>query len=156
MPNIADPGTYHDAVRIRVIAVGKLKEAHYRDAVDEYLARLRHYASVEEIELKEGRDVAAAMKKSIPPRAHVVALTIDGRPRSSVELAARIEELATRTPEVVFVIGGADGIPKEIVGLAAETLSLSRMTLPHRLARLVLVEQLYRAMTIRKGEPYHH
>jgi len=140
-------------VRIRVVAVGKLKEAHYREAVDEYLGRLRHYATIEEVEIKDG---AAAMRKAIPTRAHVVVLTIDGKMRSSEELAARLEELAGRVPEVVFVIGGADGIPAEIVKTAHETLSLGKMTLPHRLARLVLVEQIYRAMTIRKGEPYHH
>lgn len=140
-------------MRIRVVAVGKLKEAHYREAVDEYLGRLRHYATIEEVEVKEG---AAAMKKAIPARAHVIAMTIDGRQRSSEELAARLEELAGRVPEVVFLIGGADGIPSEIVKTSQETLSLGKMTLPHRLARLVLVEQIYRAMTIRKGEPYHH
>lgn len=143
-------------MRIRVVAVGKLKEAHYRDAVDEYLGRLKRYATIEEIEIKEGPQVALAMRKAIPPRAHVVALTIDGKMRSSEELAARLEDLAGRTPEVVFVIGGADGIPADVVKSANETLSLGRMTLPHRLARLVLVEQVYRAMTIRKGEPYHH
>jgi len=140
------------AVKIRVLAVGKLKEAHYRDAVDEYLGRLRHYATIEEVEVRDD----AALRKAIPPRAHVFALTIDGKPRSSEELAARIEELAGRVPELAFIIGGADGIPADVVAAAHERLSLSRMTLPHRLARLVLVEQLYRAMTIRKGEPYHH
>lgn len=140
-------------MRIRVVAVGKLKESHYREAVDEYLGRLKHYATVEEVEIKDG---LAAMQKAIPQRAHVIAMTIDGRQRSSEELAARIEELAGRVAEIVFVIGGADGIPAEVVKASHETLSLGKMTLPHRLARLVLVEQIYRAMTIRKGEPYHH
>jgi 23S rRNA (pseudouridine1915-N3)-methyltransferase len=140
------------AVKIRVVAVGKLKEAHYRDAVDEYLGRLRHYATIDEVEVRDD----AALRKAIPARAHVVALTIDGKPRSSEELAARIEELAGRVNELAFVIGGADGIPADVVAAAHEKLSLSKMTLPHRLARLVLMEQLYRAMTIRKGEPYHH
>ncbi len=140
------------AVKIRVVAVGKLKEAHYRDAVDEYVGRLRHYATIEEVEVRDD----AALRKAIPPRAHVVAMTIDGKARSSEELAARIEELAGRVTELCFVIGGADGIPADVVKAAHEKLSLSRMTLPHRLARLVLFEQIYRAMTIRKGEPYHH
>jgi 23S rRNA (pseudouridine1915-N3)-methyltransferase len=145
-------------VRLRIVAVGKLKEAHFRAAVDEYLGRLRHYATIEEVELKDGppAQVAAAMRKAIPPKAHVVAMVIGGTMRSSEELAARLEVLAGRAVEVVYVIGGADGIPAEIVSNAQETLSLSKMTLPHRLARLVLAEQLYRAMTIRKGEPYHH
>ena len=135
-----------------MLAVGKLKEAHYRDAVDEYLGRLKHYATVEEVEVKDD----AALRKALPSKAHVVAMTIDGKPRSSEELAARIEELAGRVPEICFIIGGADGIPSDVVARAHEKLSLSKMTLPHRLARLVLAEQLYRAMTIRKGEPYHH
>ncbi|MFI5302667.1 MAG: 23S rRNA (pseudouridine(1915)-N(3))-methyltransferase RlmH [Polyangiales bacterium] len=145
-------------MRIRLVAVGKLKEAHYRAAVDEYLKRLKHYASVEELELKDEApaQVAAAMRKAIPDRARVVALTIDGRPRSSEELAAFVETHAAQGAELAFVIGGADGIPPDVVAQAHDTLSLSRMTLPHRLARLVLCEQIYRAMTIRKGEPYHH
>jgi 23S rRNA (pseudouridine1915-N3)-methyltransferase len=149
-------------VRIRIVAVGKLKESHYREAVDEYLKRLSRYAalaSFEEVEIREdpkASAVTAAIKKAIPPRGHVIALTIDGKARSSEELAAQLEALAHRALDVTFLIGGADGIPPEVVALAQEKLSLSRMTLPHRLARLVLVEQLYRAMTIRRGEPYHH
>jgi 23S rRNA (pseudouridine1915-N3)-methyltransferase len=145
-------------VRIRIVAVGKLKEAHFRAAVDEYLGRLRHYATVEEHEVKDAAPplVTAAIRKLLPKQAHLVSLTIDGKMRSSEDLAKRLEELSARAVEVVFVIGGADGIPGEIVAQSQETLSLSKMTLPHRLARLVLVEQIYRAMTIRKGEPYHH
>jgi 23S rRNA (pseudouridine1915-N3)-methyltransferase len=144
-------------MRFRIVAVGKLKEAHYRAAVDDYLGRLRRYLPCDEIELRDESPaaVAAAMTKAIGSR-YVVALTIDGPARSSEELAASVERLAGRAVDVAFVIGGADGIPAEIVARAGERLSLSRMTLPHRLARLVLVEQLYRAMTIRKGEPYHH
>lgn len=157
MPPPPDLGIEWARVRLKIVCVGKLKEAHYRAAVDDYVDRLSHYASVEEHELKDGppEKVTAAMRKAVG-RAHVVALTIDGKPRTSEELAARIEELSSRAPEIAFVIGGADGIPPAIVRAAHETLSLSRMTLPHRLARLVLAEQLYRAMTIRKGEPYHH
>ena len=141
-------------MRVRIIAVGKLKEAHYRAAVDEYLKRLKHYAEVSEIEVREGD--ASAIIKAIPPRTQLVLLTIDGKSRSSEELAAFVESVAVRASDLAFVIGGADGIPKEVLALPAERLSLGRMTLPHRLARLVLVEQVYRAMTIRKGEPYHH
>src|SRR5260221_9537290 len=143
------------AMRIRIVAVGKLKEKYWREAVDEYVARLARYADVAEIELKDDSPlkVSAAMRKAIPARSRVVLLTVDGRARSSEELAAFIEQSAMRAQDLTFVIGGADGIPAEIVAEHAERLSLSRMTLPHRLARLVLVEQVYRAMTIRKGEP---
>lgn len=145
-------------MRLRIVVVGKLKEAHYRAAVDDYVARLRRYAPVDEVELKDAQPapLSAAIRKALPPRAHVVALTIDGRQRSSEELAAMLEALSARAVDVAFVIGGADGIPPDVVTASHDRLSLSRMTLPHRLARLVLVEQLYRAMTIRKGEPYHH
>ena len=145
-------------MRLRVVAVGKLKEAHYRDAVDDYLARIRRYVDVEEIELRDGAPsaVAAAMRKAIPARSEAVMLTIDGQARSSEELAAYVGARIDRAQDLTFVIGGADGIPQEIVATCRERLSLSRMTLPHRLARLLLVEQLYRAMTIRRGEPYHH
>ena len=147
-----------NAMRVRVVAVGKLKEAYWRQAVDEYLARLRRYADVTEIELKDDSplQVSKAMRRAIPERARVVLLTIDGRARSSEELAAFVEQCAVRAEELVFVVGGADGIPADVLAEHADRLSLSRMTLPHRLARLVLVEQLYRAMTIRRGEPYHH
>lgn len=145
-------------MRIRLVVVGKLKEAHYRAAVDDYLGRTRHYCTIEEIELKDDAPapLAAAMRKAIPERARVVAMVIDGKQRSSEELAAFIEAHATQGNDLVFVIGGADGIPADVVARAHDKLSLSRMTLPHRLARLVLVEQIYRAMTIRKREPYHH
>lgn len=145
-------------MRIRIVAVGKLKEAHYREAVADYVERLRHYAKTETVEVDDGPSpkVTAALRKGIGERVRVVALTIDGRQRSSEELAAWLEAQAVAGHDLAFVIGGADGIPAELAREAHERLSLSRMTLPHRLARLVLVEQLYRAMTIRKGEPYHH
>jgi len=145
-------------MRIRIVAVGKLKESYWRDAVDEYLRRLRRYVDVSEIELKDESesDVAHAMRKSFSSKWRVVLLTIGGRARSSEELAAFLEQSAMHGHALAFVLGGADGIPREILEEHKETLSLSRMTMPHRLARLVLVEQLYRAMTIRKGEPYHH
>lgn len=141
-------------MRVRIIAVGKLKEAHYRAAVDEYLKRLKHYAEVSEVEVREGDP--SAIIKAIPQRTQLVLLTIDGKQRSSEELAAWVEAVAMRAQDLAFVIGGADGIPAEVLALPGDRLSLGRMTLPHRLARLVLVEQIYRAMTIRKGEPYHH
>ncbi len=146
-------------VRVRIVAVGRLKEAHYREAVADYLDRLRHYAKADVIEVDDGPEakVETALRKATLPRSRVVALTIAGRARSSEELAAWFEERARAAEDVTFLIGGADGLPTELVRKdCQEQLSLSRMTLPHRLARLVLVEQTYRAMTIRKGEPYHH
>ncbi len=143
-------------MRIRIVAVGKLKEPYFREAVDEYLGRLRRYASVDEVEIKESSGAGALMHKAISDRARVVALVIDGPSRSSEEFASWLEAGCQHTSEFVFLIGGADGIPASALECAHERMSLSKMTLPHRIARLVLVEQLYRAMTIRRGEPYHH
>jgi 23S rRNA (pseudouridine1915-N3)-methyltransferase len=145
-------------MRFKVVAVGRIKEAPIRTAVDAYAKRLGHYAPVVEVEIKDGtpQQVSQAIAKALSPRDYVVALTIDGTMRSSEELAARLEVLANRAVDVAFLIGGADGLPGEVVKNAGETLSFSRMTFPHRIARLMLMEQLYRAMTIRKGEPYHH
>ena len=143
-------------VRVRIVAVGKLKESFWREAVDEYLARLRHYAEVSEVEVREGGDVAKALDKALPPRTRVVLLTIDGTQRSSEDLARFVDGCATRAEDLAFVIGGADGLPRAVLDAHRDRLSFGPMTLPHRLARLVLVEQLYRAMTIRRGEPYHH
>ncbi len=145
-------------MRFKVIAVGRVKEPTIRAAIDEYAKRLGHYAPVSEVEVKDGAgpQVSQAIAKVLGPRDYVVALTIDGTMRSSEELASRLDVLANRAVDVAFLIGGADGLPGELVKRADETLSFSRMTFPHRIARLLLMEQLYRAMTIRKGEPYHH
>jgi 23S rRNA (pseudouridine1915-N3)-methyltransferase len=142
---------------IVVLAVGKMKEPGLREAVDDYLARVRRHFPIEEIELKDAPMPAlrAALAKKLPAPAHVVALDVAGRPMTSASFAAWLESHASRGKgKVVFLIGGADGLPPEIVERAHEKLSLSPMTFPHRLARLVLAEQLYRAVTILRREPY--
>lgn len=127
--------------------------------LDDYFTRVGRYASFEEIEIKDGdaADVAAKVSKHIPDRARVVALEVDGKAFSSRDLAkwiARAENDAVRT--LVFLIGGAYGLPRGLSDGAHLRLSLSKMTLPHRLARLVLAEQVYRAFTILRNEPYDH
>lgn len=127
--------------------------------LDDYFTRIGRYASFEEIEIKDGdaADVAAKVSKHIPDRARVVALEVDGKEFSSRDLAkwiARAENDAVRT--LVFLIGGAYGLPRALSDGAHLRLSLSKMTLPHRLARLVLAEQVYRAFTILRNEPYDH
>jgi 23S rRNA (pseudouridine1915-N3)-methyltransferase len=137
--------------RLFVIAVGKLKDRAVREAADDYLARLRRYLRADELEVKSG----AALDKSIPPGALVVALEVSGRALSSPAFARALEGwLARGKGEVAFLIGGAEGIPEPVSRRADVRLSLSPMTLPHRLARVLLLEQLYRAMTILRGEPY--
>jgi 23S rRNA (pseudouridine1915-N3)-methyltransferase len=144
-------------MRFVVLAVGRIRERGLRETVDEYLGRLRRYAAVDEIELKDGLapKLAAAAARRIPEGARVIVLDDGGKAYTSEGFARHIERLVSQGKGVLaFVIGGADGVPADLAALSHERLSLSAMTLPHRLARLVLLEQLYRAMTILRGEPY--
>jgi 23S rRNA (pseudouridine1915-N3)-methyltransferase len=140
-----------------VLAVGKVKEPGLREAIDDYVKRITRHFSYEEIEVKDAPMPAlrAALEKKLPGGAHVTALDVAGRPMTSESFARFIESrMASGKGKIVFLIGGADGLPPEIVARAHDKLSLSPMTFPHRLARLILVEQLYRAVTILRGEPY--
>jgi len=138
-------------MRYRVVAVGRMKDAALRAACDEYLDRLRHYAKVEEREVKDEARILGA----IPEGSRLVALSRQGEECSSAELAEWTARWELDGRDITLAIGGADALPVEVHGKAERRWSLSRLTLPHELARLVLYEQLYRAYTIRRGEPYH-
>ena len=134
-----------------VIAEGRIKERELRAVANDYLARLSRYVKCDEIETKD----AAGLAKAIPDGALVVALEVDGERISSSELSTRIERWGARGKgHVAFVIGGAEGIPRALSTKADVRLSLSTFTFPHRLARVMLFEQLYRSMTLLRGEPY--
>jgi len=138
-------------VKILVVAVGKIREKSLRAVADDYLARAAHYARVSEVEVKTDAELARAL----PREATVIALDPAGDALKSREFAARLERWGRRGKgDVAFVIGGAEGIPSAILEGAHARLSLSSLTLPHRLARVLLFEQLYRAFTILRGEPY--
>ena len=138
-------------MKIVVVAVGKLKSPELRAVADDYLGRIRRYAPCEEREVKSAGDLADAW----PPGAFTVALEVSGERATSTQFAACLERWASRDKGIVaFSIGGAEGIPKDVSAGAKARLSLSSLTLPHRLARIVLFEQLYRAMTLLRGEPY--
>jgi 23S rRNA (pseudouridine1915-N3)-methyltransferase len=142
-------------VKLVVLAVGRLKEAHWKAAEDEYAKRLRHYAKLDIVECKDDARLIAA----VPERARLVLLDERGQPWSSPELADKLighEEQHGGGATLCFCIGGADGLPQALRARAAHVIAFGRITLPHRLARVVLLEQLYRAYTIRRGEPYHH
>jgi 23S rRNA (pseudouridine1915-N3)-methyltransferase len=146
-------------MRIAIIAVGKVKQAGLRAELDDYLGRIRRYATCDEIELKDGgeRELIERFERALPARAKVVALEVDGRTFDSAGFARWIgqcEQNAIGT--AAFLIGGSYGLPTEISKRADLRLSLSTMTLPHRLARVVLAEQLYRGFTILRNEPYAH
>lgn len=138
-------------MRYHVVAVGRLKDAAFRTACDDYLARVRHYARVEEQEVKDGARVLAA----VPAGARLVALSRTGNAWSSRELARRTERWELDARDVAFAIGGADALPAAVLARADDVWSLSALTFPHELARVIVLEQLYRAYTIRRGEPYH-
>lgn len=138
-------------MQLSVIAVGRLKEPAARAWADEYWGRIRRYVRADEVEVKD----AAGLERAIPPDAFVVALEVDGQALGSEAFARKLEVWgSTGKGRIAFLIGGAEGLPRELSRKADVRLSLSPMTLPHRLARVVLLEQLYRALTILRGEPY--
>jgi len=138
-------------VKLTVVAVGKLKSEALRAVANDYVARIRRYVTCEEREVKGDRELQAA----VPKEAFVVALEVRGDVLSSEGLAKSLEGWASRKKgSVVFLIGGAEGIPRALSAAADARISLSSLTLPHRLARIILLEQLYRSMTILRGEPY--
>ena len=158
-------------MNVTVLCVGKLKEAYWRDACAEYTKRLGAFCKFQVVELDEERlpekpsdaQIAAALEvegkkmlAKIPSGAAVAALCIEGKPCSSEQLAARIEDLAGGgTSQFVFVIGSSHGLAPAVKAQASWRLSMSPMTFPHQLARVMLLEQLYRAMSIRGGGKYH-
>lgn len=156
---------------IQIISVGKLKEKYLVQGIQEYSKRLAPYIKFQVIEVpdeKAPENMSDAEIQNVKDRegekilghikgdAHVIALALDGQLWSSEDLAAEIDKLATYgTSHIVFVIGGSNGLSNAVLRRAQQRLSFGRMTLPHQLMRLVLVEQIYRAVKINRGEPYH-
>ncbi len=143
-------------MKIKIVAVGSLKQRPARELCDDYLGRLAHYCACEQVELKPAADgkLVAAIRRCTKDT-NLVALDVGGERLSSKLLAKRLEGLARRGKgNIAFLIGGADGLPKQILDEAHARWSLSALTFPHRLARVILAEQLYRAMTILRNEPY--
>lgn len=158
-------------MNITIVTVGKLKEKYLKMGIEEYVKRLGAYAKMEQIEVADEKapenlsdaDMEIVKRKEgerilakIHPDAHVIALAINGKTRSSEEMAAHLNSLMTYgTSKIVFVIGGSLGLHDVVLKRANEQLSFGKMTLPHQLMKLVLVEQIYRSFRIIKGEPYH-
>jgi 23S rRNA (pseudouridine1915-N3)-methyltransferase len=147
-----------------LVAVGKLRP-YYRDACDDYLRRLSRYGPVTEREVREAgradtaalrrREESARIEAALPGRARLVLLDRAGTEWSSEELARRLDTWRVAASPVALVVGGAYGVTPELTRLAASRWSLGPLTLPHELARVVVLEQWYRAWTILRGEPYH-
>lgn len=138
-------------MKLAVVAVGKLKEPAFRALCDDYLGRIRRWVRVDEVEVRDD----AALGRALPQDHWVVALEVDGERLTSEAFSKKLEQWGAQGKgNVAFLIGGAEGIPAELSRRAGMRLSLSSMTLPHRLARVVLLEQIYRGLSIAKGEPY--
>ena len=156
-------------MKVVLLVVGKTTDKHFEAGIAEYASRLSHYLqfSIEVIpELKSTRSLsqgeqkereAIMIAKALQPSDHVVLLDEHGTERTSMEFAAWMQrKMAMGLRRLVFVVGGPYGFADSVHMLAKEKVSVSRMTFSHQMIRLIFVEQIYRAMTILEGEPYHH
>ena len=158
-------------VKITIIASGKCKESYYRQAVEEYAKRLRRYCQFQVVETPdlaspEGASDADVLKvlkaegeailSRIPDGSYVIAMDVAGKQTSSEAFAWEIERLmSSGSSHIVFIIGGSTGLSEEVLKKADRRISFGPVTMPHRLFRVVLTEQIYRAFRIIRNEPYH-
>jgi len=152
-------------LKVRVLSVGRDRSGWFEPAVQGYAERLQHYTRLELTELSEPRGKRAPQASKAHegerilaarrPGESLIALDETGSSLDTAAFARLLGDAQVRSQDLLFVVGGDDGLDAAVLGAAQRVLSLSAMTLPHRLARLVLVEQLYRALTLLKGEPYH-
>ena len=155
---------------IRFITLGTLKESYLRDAAAEYEKRLGAFCKFEMIQLKEERlsdepsqnETNSALEREsekifaqIPPRAYVIAMCVEGKELSSPDLAEKLGDIASRTSDVCFIIGSSFGLSETVKQRADLRLSVSKLTFPHQLMRVLLLEAVYRAFNIQKGTKYH-
>ena len=157
--------------KVSIICVGKMKEKFYIDAAAEYVKRLGRFCKIEITELQEERlpenpsqaqidaalaKEAEAIRGKLPAQAYIIAMCVEGRQRSSEELARLMADAAAQGgSHLVFLIGGSFGMHPSVKALAAVKLSMSPMTFPHHLARVMLLEQIYRGYQINAGSRYH-
>jgi len=158
-------------MKIKIVTVGKLKEKYLKDGIAEYSKRISRFAAVEMIELADEKTPDRAsdsenekilnlegnrILSKIGDREFVVVLAIEGKTLSSEEFSSQLEQASINgSSTLTFVIGGSLGLSKEVKKRANLSVSFGRLTLPHQLMRLVLIEQIYRAFTIQQGSPYH-
>ena len=157
-------------ISVNIICVGKLKEQYLRDGCAEYIKRISAFSKVNVIEVAEERcgdepseaEIKSVIEKEgsriiakIPKGSCVIPLCIEGKEFSSPEFSARLEKLSLEHSAVTFIIGGSFGISDEVKALGKIKLSFGKLTLPHQLARMVLLEQIYRAFSISNNSKYH-
>ncbi len=149
---------------IKIITVGSIKEKYLKDAIEEYTKRISKYTNIEIVEVKDEGLVepqkameleGEKIKKYISPRDYVITLEIEGKQLTSEEFAEKINNIYLETSNITFIIGGSYGISNEIKNMSNFKLSFSKMTFPHQLFRVNLLEQIYRAYKINNNESYH-
>lgn len=149
---------------IKILCVGKIKEKFYRAAIDEYLKRLGKYTKIEIIECRDFSDLPITeimlkekqeLEKHIQDKDYIISLDIEGKELSSTELAQKIDNIHLSHSNITFIIGGSYGIHEELKNRSNFRLSFSKMTFPHQLFRVVLLEQIYRSFKINNNESYH-
>lgn len=156
-------------MKITFLTVGKTEDAYLKEGIDKYVKRLKHYTKLEVIDLPELKNTKAFTQdqqktkeaelilKKITPLDHVILLDEKGMEFSSKQFAAYLDKKSiSSTSSLIFIVGGPYGFDQSVYDRANDKLSLSRMTFSHQMIRLFFTEQLYRAFSILKGEPYHH
>ena len=152
-----------DRNMIKIITVGKIKEKYLEDAIKEYTKRLSKYTKLDLIEVKdEDFDINKTLEKErdsilkyIDSKDYIITLEIEGNNISSEEFASKINDIFTHNPNITFIIGGSYGLHQDIKYISNYSLSFSKMTFPHQLFRVMLLEQIYRAYKINNNETYH-
>ncbi len=147
------------AYRIRIVAVGKVRQPFYRDAIDEYLRRLKPFCKIMVSEVSESGDPGAEGEKILrllKEGGYSIALDEKGDLITSVEFSRELEKVFIEGKEPVFILGGIKGLSEKVKRRAFQVWSFSRLTFTHELARVILFEQIYRAFKIMRGEPYHY
>lgn len=142
---------------IKIICIGKIKETYLKEAIEDYKKRISKYHKLEIIELPDSNieNEKENIKKYINPKEYIITLEIDGKELSSMELSQKIDKTFINNSTITFIIGGSEGIHPEIKSLSNYKLSFSKLTFPHQLFRVLLLEQIYRSFKILKNETYH-
>lgn len=143
---------------IKIICIGKIKEKYLTDGINDYLKRLTKYHKIELIELKDSdiKKEKEEILKVLNKDSYIISLAIEEKEYKTIELSEKIDNLLTNgKSNITFIIGGSDGIDEEIKNISNELLSFSKLTFPHGLFRLILLEQIYRIFKIQNNETYH-
>ena len=142
---------------IKIICIGKLKEQYLKEGINDYQKRINKYHKLEIIELLDSNidKEKELILKNISPKDYIITLDIEGTNISSKELANKLDKTFITNPNITFIIGGSDGLHQDIKKLSNYSLSFSKLTFPHGLFRLILLEQLYRSFKILNNESYH-